>query len=353
MPTINLRDARKRNAQVRAESIGSRSTVRYVGPDEAPAKLRKVLRATMEHSFERLRDEAGGDDALGAALLGGDPEVDIERAGMFLDSPARVYVNERNEIVYQINQIEIVRTPGGEEKERRPRRRPEPNVDSEIPVNWTGRLLKKEDALQRFVFASKMQIMHVNGLTYDFLYAMAKELAEAESLMLLTAGKNGKEPLIFRHGATPYRGFLEGRISGDKYVLLLHLSNQELKRPASVEPVAEAVKEAAKPAEVKPEPEATKPVVAEIKAEETAAAKPKKAAAPRKTKAKAEVEPAVEAAPVEAMNVETVKAIEEKPAKAPKPKRSTAKAAAASPNAATDTPPAPKKPRPASARAKS
>jgi hypothetical protein len=30
---------------------------------------------------------------------------------------------------------------------------------------------------------------------------------------------------------TPYRGFLEGRIEGDKFILLLHLSNMELKKP--------------------------------------------------------------------------------------------------------------------------
>jgi hypothetical protein len=28
----------------------------------------------------------------------------------------------------------------------------------------------------------------------------------------------------------PYRGFLEGRIDGEKYQLLLYLSNMELKR---------------------------------------------------------------------------------------------------------------------------
>jgi hypothetical protein len=254
MSTINLRDARNRNAQVRAESVGTRSVVRHVGPDGEPVKLRKVLRATMEQDLEHLRADAGGEDKLGEALIAFDPEVDIERAGMFLTDPARVYVNERHEIVYQIEQTEVVRTPSGEEKERRPRRRAEPNVDTEIPISWTGRLMKKQDTLQRFVFASKVQVMHINGLTYDFLFAMAKELHDAGSLMLLSAGKSGKEPLIFRHGATPYRGFLEGRVRDDKYVLLLHLSNQELKRPA---PVAEVAKEAPKESA-----EAAKPVAA-------------------------------------------------------------------------------------------
>jgi hypothetical protein len=30
-------------------------------------------------------------------------------------------------------------------------------------------------------------------------------------------------------GGKPYRAFLEGRIKGDKYCLILHLTDQELK----------------------------------------------------------------------------------------------------------------------------
>ena len=260
MPGINLRDKRNRDALVRADSVSESAEVEYVDQTGAPARTRKVLKATSEMSFERLSALAGDADKLAAALVAGDPEVDVERLGMFLVAPARVYVNSKDEIVYQIEQTEVVRTPAGEEKERRPRRRAEPNVDGEIPISWTGRLVKKVDALRRFVFSGKLQIVHVNGLTYDFLYGMAKELAEADSLMLLGAGKSGKEPLIFRRGATPCRGFLEGRVDGDRYLLILHLSKLELKRPAeviqpAVQPVAAAAATVASvPAAVPPTP---------------------------------------------------------------------------------------------------
>jgi hypothetical protein len=93
-------------------------------------------------------------------------------------------------------------------------------------------MIKKDEACRKFVFSSKLQIHHVNGLTYDFLYAMAKELAEQNSLMLLGAGPKSNQPLILRRGSTPHRGFLEGRTQGEKYCLVLHLSNLELKAPA-------------------------------------------------------------------------------------------------------------------------
>jgi hypothetical protein len=283
MPGINLRDQRNRDAVVRGESVGQSAQVHYVDKDGAAVKLRKVLKATTEHGFGRLlRELGGGDDAkLADALLASDPDVDMERIGMFLTDTSRVFVNDKGEIAYQIEQVEIVRSPTGEEKERRPRRQPEPNVEGEFPISWTGRLVKKDDAARRFVFSGKLQIMHVNGLTYDFLYGMAKELAEANSLMLLGAGKSGKDPLIFRRGSTPHRGFLEGRIDGDKYVLLLHLSKLELKKPAVVDVAAvvqdAAVAAAAAPvAPAAPEPPPVQPVV------ETPVQAPAEVAAPRK-----------------------------------------------------------------------
>ena len=55
------------------------------------------------------------------------------------------------------------------------------------------------------------------------------------SMMLLGGGKKGNEPLMFRRGGLSYRGFLEGRVDGESYALILHLSNMELKRPSEKE----------------------------------------------------------------------------------------------------------------------
>ena len=58
-----------------------------------------------------------------------------------------------------------------------------------------------------------------------------KRIVLALSVMLLGAGPKSNQPLILRRGSTPYRGFLEGRTQGDKYCLILHFSNLELKAP--------------------------------------------------------------------------------------------------------------------------
>jgi hypothetical protein len=51
-------------------------------------------------------------------------------------------------------------------------------------------------------------------------------------MMLLGSGESGKDPLVMQINGSPYRGFLEGRVNVDDYILLLHLSSMELKRPA-------------------------------------------------------------------------------------------------------------------------
>ena len=48
-------------------------------------------------------------------------------------------------------------------------------------------------------------------------------------MMLVGGGQKGTDPLVMANGGTPYRAFLEGRVDGDKYALILRLTNMELK----------------------------------------------------------------------------------------------------------------------------
>ena len=59
-----------------------------------------------------------------------------------------------------------------------------------VPLRWTGKLIPKSKALRMFMFKKSYQVQHVNGLTYDFLFDMAKKLADAGAMMLITAGSS-------------------------------------------------------------------------------------------------------------------------------------------------------------------
>lgn len=231
MPNINISDARQRDAVVKAESTRRSRVVFYQDPNGLPAYTTKILKGAVQQDYDSMLEKFGDNEALAQALVDGDPEINFERDGMFLWDTARVYINPKEELVYRIRTEEVVYNPDRSVREVREQRILEANVDAEIPLTWTGKLISKNEAIRKFVFATKLQIVHINGLTYDFLYEMAKELHQAQSLMILGGGPKGKDPLIFRSRSLPYRGFLEGRIKDDKYILLLHLSNLELKKP--------------------------------------------------------------------------------------------------------------------------
>src|SRR5262249_5522218 len=153
----------------------------------------------------------GGMDKVADALIAGDPEIDLETYGSVLGQTSRVYLDVDGSVVTHVEEVEIVRNPDGTEKERRPRKPTAPNASTDVPLRWSGKLFRKADVYNRFVLAAKLQITHTNGLTYDFLYGMAKELEDKDSLLLVGGGAKATQPLVFYRGGTPYRGFLEGR----------------------------------------------------------------------------------------------------------------------------------------------
>lgn len=228
---INITNSKGRDATVTAESVSSALKVRWIDSDKRQATNRKILKGTLARDIGVLESRYGDLNKVGLALLEEDPEVDLESYGSFLEEASRVYINPDNEIVHKVVHWEVVRDAQGEEKERRPRNMVEPNVATDTPLSWTGKMLPRAKVYNQFVFSHKLQVVHHNGLTYDFLYGMAKELAEKDSLLLIAGGPKANQPLIFRRSGTPYRGFLEGRIDGEKYALILHLSNMELKQP--------------------------------------------------------------------------------------------------------------------------
>ena len=108
----------------------------------------------------------------------------------------------------------------------------EANVrDDTPPLRWTKNLLSREQAISKFIFKKSLQLFHNDGLTFEFLFNMAKELHEKNQMVLLGAGEKGTDPIILQSNGTPYRGFLDGYIDGNKYKLFIRLSNQELKLP--------------------------------------------------------------------------------------------------------------------------
>lgn len=227
---ITVMDAKKRDAQIEVEGPKKRAAYRWVDPKGAPVRLQRLVKGTEKTTHEALLERFGAPAGVSKALIEGDPEIDLQQVGRRLTSTSRVYLGPKGNVLYVARVLKVVYGPDGTEQSREDFVDVEATVGEELPpIPWTGRLMPKEQVVRRFAFVRKLQLRHVNGLTFDFLYDMAKALDESGKLMYVGAGTKGQQPLIFQTNGTPFRGFLEGRVSGESYKLVLHLSNLEIK----------------------------------------------------------------------------------------------------------------------------
>ena len=202
-------------------------------PDGGAVRYERIIKSPIDRCETALRRLHLYDDSLARALIDADPELDMESAGRIAGHCDRVWINPEGEPLYSASILEVVYSPDGLEKERRAPAEVEANVGEDMPLRWTGRFFMREEIVRRFAITRKFQIMHTDGLTFDFLHRMAGLLEGKDALASIGAGPKGRDPLILERSGTPYRGFLEGRTRGDEYRLVLHLSDLELKGPAS------------------------------------------------------------------------------------------------------------------------
>lgn len=227
---INISNPKGRDAVVALEGVMPKRDVRYVDEKGKPVMTRKLLKTDVTHDLPELLKKKKKLEKVADALIKDDPEIDIEQFGMYLTDTSRVYVTKAG-IVHLVEEFEVILNPDGTQRERRPRVKAPQNINGEFPIRWTGKYIKKEEAIKKFVFTNKKQLVHVNGLTFDFLFEMAKELDKRGALLLIRGGEKGNEPIIQNRGGKPYNAFLEGRVKKDSYCLIMHLSNMELKKP--------------------------------------------------------------------------------------------------------------------------
>lgn len=226
---INLSDSKGRNAEVVFNSIQKQPLVKTVTAEGKPTQTVRVLKATVENSYESLLKQLGNDESIAQTLISADPELNINLAGMLINETSKVYINSDLKPVFKIHKTEAVYLPDGSLKEERTPKETIANILSDFPVKPVGKYLPKQEVYNKFVFSKKYQISHVNGLTFDFLYEMAKDLHDRQALLMLAGGEKSNEPLVFQDGGKTYRAFMEGRIKDKTYLLLMHLSNLELK----------------------------------------------------------------------------------------------------------------------------
>ena len=228
---IRLSDSRGRDARVRMVSRSKLMKRPLQTTDGRTVEPARLIKLPLERGYEALRSRCEDDGEIAQLIIEADPEIDLEAAGRRAGPTDRVLLDGEGLSMPPRRWRSCTARTGARSSDGRPRTAP-PISTATGPVVWTGRTIPREKAARGYAFTRQYQVRHVDGLTYDFLFAMAAELDRANCLVRVGAGPRGREPLILERKGTPYRGFLEGRIDGDRYRLVLHLTNLELKTPA-------------------------------------------------------------------------------------------------------------------------
>ena len=227
MRKIHISDSDSKNTFVHFLPIkASSNEVRAFGKEKVFSKRFIISgeNSDYENLFSKYEEE------LPQILINEDPELDLELIGRPVDKTNTVFLNKENQILkIAPSWIEIIFDKDGNEKERRVPEDRFSNITDQLPIRFTKFKLKRNNVVRKFVFSRTLQLWHSDGLTFEFLFNIAKELDENDEMMLIGGGEKGKEPLIFQNNGLPWRAFLEGRVQGDSYALLMRLSNLELK----------------------------------------------------------------------------------------------------------------------------
>ena len=237
MRKLHISNSAGRNTIIVAMAPKSGTTTTQ-GVGGKPVTFKRYVAVGNAKTNDDLVKELGED--LSSAIIESDPEIDTEKVGSYLENTSQILVDGEGNPLYATPIVmEITYDASGAEISRKEPVETPATVNDTVPLSWTGKKIPKKDAVRQFMFRRTLQLRHIDGVTFDFLYGIAKELHDADSLMLMGAGETGKDAIILQLNGSAYRGFLEGRVDGEKFKLLLHLSNMELKPPASKKDDAE------------------------------------------------------------------------------------------------------------------
>lgn len=232
---IKIANDKGRWARVRMESPARKAGAELKCPDGGRAASAVFIKGTLETGYGALLSLCGDDTALAEALISGDPEIDFDAVGRKTGATDRIFLSPDGDVLYAVNFQEVIFSPDGLESGRREPVDVQANIDPEFPPVWSGRLTPRAEAVRLFAFTRNYRLRHVDGLTFDFLYDLARTLEQADAMATVGSGPKGTGPLYLERNGVPYFGLLEGRTRADTYLLILHLTNMELKRPAFAE----------------------------------------------------------------------------------------------------------------------
>ena len=228
MKLISIGDGHGKNAMV-----GIAPFYRKIEkPQTDMAVSHRIVKTNLKTNISAIEEAALNDDNIVFDnLIKSDPEIDLQEEGRFTGKLHYTYSNEKNEIVSDVRFQEQIFYADGSLREERAFNTAEANIQNEtLPIRWTGVTIPIYEAMRRYIFCHTYQLFHTNGLTYSFLFELAKKLYDKKEMMFIGGGAYGSDPIVLMKGGKKYRGFMSGQIAynNTSYRLLIHLTNIDL-----------------------------------------------------------------------------------------------------------------------------
>ena len=109
------------------------------------------------------------------ALVKSDPEIDTRLIGKPVRIRSLAYLDEQRKPVCHFRLVEEKLTPEGTVKETRPYKVSESNIELPIQLSPKGSQTT-EDLVQKFVLHKIYQVVHLDSLSFDFLFKLCQEI---------------------------------------------------------------------------------------------------------------------------------------------------------------------------------
>lgn len=231
MPIARLANPEGRSAAVLLEPAKTPKPP-ALGLPGASALFERRIAATSATALQKLQKRFG--DGLGAAIAAGDPEAEIEIAGRICGELSTVYLDPKtlDPLGYEPFKAEIALAPDGSEISRAPAADRPANIrDEAYPLRIRAKApIAPAEAVRKYRFRRALQIRHLDGAGYEFLAAIARAL-NPELLYFVGAGPGGRDPLLLTANGKPHNAFLLAKFRDESHMMLLFLTDMELRTP--------------------------------------------------------------------------------------------------------------------------
>lgn len=237
---IHISNAKNIDSTVQAFPRRDKTETVRKSPEGKKVNNVSVALYTNEHSFiDRIKH----DEDLRQTILQSEEDIDLEIIGKTIGNTTSLLLTIDNTLCYNFTEYEIKKDREGNVIpcnecgeiycEHRIKRQTESNVNEEAPIRWIKPIMiDKLEAIKRYSFEKSYIIRHNDGASYEYLYEMARQLHEANQMVLMAPIEEKKpQKVVLRNRGKPFYAFLEGRVNEDNktYLLILHRTTFSLK----------------------------------------------------------------------------------------------------------------------------